>query len=47
MSLTEESVCGFKQYGGERVLYLQKEKLREISVSLKHPFWIYKTSGNC
>ena len=28
-----------KQYGGERVLYLQKEKLREISVSLKNPFW--------
>jgi hypothetical protein len=27
------------QYGGERVLYLQKEKLREISVSLKNPFW--------
>jgi hypothetical protein len=24
-----------KQYGGERVLYLQKKKLREISVS----FW--------
>jgi hypothetical protein len=24
---------------GERVLYLQKEKLREISVSLKNPFW--------
>lgn len=28
-----------KQYGGERVLYLQKEKLREISVNLKNPFW--------
>ena len=28
-----------KQYGGERVLYLQKEKLRDISVSLKNPFW--------
>ena len=27
-----------KQYGGERVLYLQKEKLREISVSLKKTF---------
>jgi hypothetical protein len=24
--------------GGERVLYLQKEKLREISVNLKNPF---------
>jgi hypothetical protein len=23
----------------ERVLYLHKEKLREISVSLKNPFW--------
>jgi hypothetical protein len=28
-----------KQHGGERVLYLQKEKLRDISVSLKNPFW--------
>jgi hypothetical protein len=27
-----------KQYAGERVLYLQKKKLREISVSLKKTF---------
>ncbi|XP_071176505.1 uncharacterized protein [Mytilus edulis] len=28
-----------EQYGGERVLHFQKEKLREISDSLSNPFW--------